>query len=83
MALTDPTTGDPHATPCEQDPEAWFPGIGDKAHPARRGCAACPAKAACLEFALEREWGTKLSNRYGIWGGMSPTERYKLERTMR
>lgn len=41
---------------------------------ARRICAACPVRMSCLEEAMRVEdtW------RYGIYGGLTPTERGEL-----
>ena len=39
--------------------------------------AVCPAKAKCLEYALERK------ERFGIWGGMSERERAKVAKERR
>jgi len=38
-------------------------------HKAKAICAVCPVKVDCLEFALE------IREPYGIWGGMTETER--------
>lgn len=37
----------------------------------------CPLLAACLEFALDN------NERYGVWGGMTPTERLLVRRARR
>lgn len=40
-------------------------------------CSRCPVRAACLEHSLvEKE-------RYGMWGGLTPIERRRIERTAR
>jgi len=55
---------------CAQtDPEAFFPERGATARPSKRICAGCPVSAECLAYALEHD------ERYGIWGGTSPSER--------
>ncbi len=41
-------------------------------HRAKAICAACPVRQQCLEQALER------GERYGIWGGLTDTERSRL-----
>jgi WhiB family transcriptional regulator, redox-sensing transcriptional regulator len=44
---------------------------------ARKICNACPVKSECLDHALdERE-------RYGMWGGLTPLERLRIERRAR
>lgn len=61
----------------------WFPGAipdglrataGDPYAYARSICAGCPAKDACLAYALE----TREPN--GLWGGLDPVERRALGR---
>jgi WhiB family transcriptional regulator, redox-sensing transcriptional regulator len=54
------------------DLEVFFPGRGESAEPARRVCAACPVRQACLDYAI--------SNRisHGIWGGLTERERRAL-----
>lgn len=46
-----------------------FPEKGESPAPAKRICAACGVRGACLEYALENriEWG--------IWGGFSAHQR--------
>ena len=40
---------------------------------ARAICGACPANPECLEYAL------RYSGLHGIWAGLDPTERSKLQ----
>lgn len=55
---------------CAQaDPEAWFPEQGESARLAKLICSACPVRAECLEYALDRR------QQHGVWGGMSEAER--------
>jgi WhiB family redox-sensing transcriptional regulator len=51
------------------DLEVFFPKRGESADSARRICAACPVRRACLDYAI--------SNRItdGIWGGLTGRER--------
>lgn len=65
--------------PCERLPEVYFP--EDIPDPvirrqavtiARQLCAECPLAAQCLEYALTT------SQAFGIWGGLTPTERHRL-----
>lgn len=37
-------------------------------------CDTCKVKTECLEFALQ------IDERYGIWGGTTPEERYTIKR---
>lgn len=58
------------------DPELWFPKPGERATQARAACARCPARAACLEWALEHpKWA-----KFGIWGGTNDKERKAMRR---
>ena len=63
---------------CRQsDPEAWFPERSDKATLAKRICRQCDVQERCLEYALAN------NERFGIWGGMSETERKRMRRANR
>lgn len=54
---------------CAQtDPDMFFPENGASARPAKKICAECPVREACLEFALR----TNVDD--GVWGGLSITE---------
>lgn len=59
------------------DPELFFP-VGPGARlqiaAAKRVCAACPVRQACLSFALHTDVD-------GIWGGTTHAERAELRRT--
>lgn len=44
---------------------------------AREICASCPVRLECLEFALARK------ERFGMWGGLTPIERRRIERRER
>jgi WhiB family redox-sensing transcriptional regulator len=55
---------------CAQtDPEIFFPNQGESPSAAKAVCARCPVRSPCLEEALAtaRAWG--------VWGGMTPSER--------
>lgn len=58
---------------CAQtDPDLFFPeGKYDRASTARQICGACPVLAQCRDYALNHP------GLYGIWGGMSASERRK------
>ncbi|MGH8628304.1 MAG: WhiB family transcriptional regulator [Gammaproteobacteria bacterium] len=63
-----------HAACRGEDPELFFP-IGTagpallQTSIAKVVCRRCPVCAACLE------WATNTAQRYGVWGGLSETER--------
>ncbi|MFD7985463.1 WhiB family transcriptional regulator [Kitasatospora indigofera] len=53
------------------DPDVFFPEVGDEvgAARARRICAGCPVRSACLAYALAAD------EPHGIFGGLDPKER--------
>ena len=63
----------------DTDPDLFFP-IGttgpaiDQIESAKRVCFQCPAREACLEFALQT------NQEAGVWGGTSEEERRKLRK---
>ncbi len=79
----DDTTGRPNtdwqedALCAQADPEAFFPEKGGSTRAAKSICGRCPAKEACLQYALDND------ERHGIWGGLSEPERRELRRTER
>lgn len=63
---------------CAQaDPEAFFPEKGGSSRMAKRVCIACEVRADCLEYALSND------ERFGIWGGLTETERRRLSKRFR
>lgn len=48
-----------------QDPAQFFPS-GRPSNDSKAGCAGCPVRQECLDFALESPWEP-----WGIWGGLS------------
>lgn len=63
------------------DPDSFFPepgpGIGQDNAAAKRVCARCPVRTACLAYALEH------AEPEGIWGGLTAPERRRLVKTRR
>jgi WhiB family redox-sensing transcriptional regulator len=59
-----------------EDPGTWFPsGTSQIAiWKAKKVCAACPARAECLQWALQA------GEVDGVWGGTTPTERAGIRR---
>ena len=52
------------ALPCRaHDPDLWFAESPADLEQAKRLCAGCPIKAACLDSALSRQ------EPWGVWGG--------------
>ena len=74
-------TGDwrDHAACRDTDPEFFFP-VGttgmavEQIESAKRVCHRCPARQACLEFAIAT------NQECGVWGGTSEDERRALRR---
>lgn len=60
---------------CAQiDAEPFFPESGGTPHLGKKLCATgCPVKDQCLEWALATD------QRYGVWGGLSESERRALK----
>jgi WhiB family redox-sensing transcriptional regulator len=59
---------------CAQtDPEAFFPEKGGSTRDAKKVCAECSFRVACLVYAIEND------ERFGIWGGKSERERRRLK----
>lgn len=57
-------------TPCQQQPEAWWPEHDEEAAGlAVARCWSCPALTACREYALAAE------ERWGVWGATTPADR--------
>lgn len=69
---------------CRQvgDPGLWFPdsvgGTYDWDTP-RSICLRCPLIDACREYAMTRERHAGILGRHGMWGGLTPRERYRLQ----
>ena len=45
-------------------------------------CESCPVKVreACLRMALDAERGTGVYERHGVFGGLTPIERFRMQR---
>lgn len=56
------------------DPNVFYPERGQPVRPAKRECAKCPVRLACLAYALRR------NERLGIWGGLTERERRRVRR---
>lgn len=77
------TTDWRHRAACrDEDPELFFPvsevgpGAGETAR-AKSVCASCPVRAACLEYALDNGLN------YGVFGGLTESERREVARKTR
>jgi WhiB family transcriptional regulator, redox-sensing transcriptional regulator len=58
-------------------PKIFFPSDGPGVEVAKRYCAECLVKRACLEFALENQI------HHGVWGGTSERERRRIAKRRR
>lgn len=77
LSLSTLINGEGGAVPCRtSDPEAWWPDRKHVDSPAARmavhGCWRCPAREACLSYAVAAD------EREGVWGGTLPDERREL-----
>lgn len=61
----------------DTDPDLFFPTSGAGLTDAKRICASCSCRKACLEYALQR------NEKHGVWGGTSERERRILRRARR
>lgn len=59
-----------------EDPDLWFGYDSDHetVSVAVAICGECPVRQACAEWAL------RTGEAYGVWGGLTPTERFRLRR---
>lgn len=65
-----------------RDPELWFSDNGPHMSlEAAKWCRQCVHQTACLDEAMELERGLGWSSRFGIWGGLGPRARARLDHT--
>jgi WhiB family redox-sensing transcriptional regulator len=66
------------------NPRLFFPdgAVGQAAaasyRVAKEWCEICPVRAACLAAAMTREGSATAKERWGVWGGLDPSERFAL-----
>lgn len=64
---------------CEgEDVELFFDPVDPSR--AREICDRCTARRECLAAEASYETGTPKAHRFGVYGGMTPQQRYTLER---
>ncbi|MGW0464930.1 WhiB family transcriptional regulator [Streptomyces sp. NPDC003027] len=72
--LADPDLSWQENALCAQaGPEFFFPAPGSSTREAKQLCGACEGRVACLEYALAHD------ERFGVWGGLSEKERFRLK----
>lgn len=71
-----------HAACREIGPETFMGGHYSPAEaaPAKDICRGCPVRRQCLAAAMAEEAGTSRASRDCIRGGLTPAERYRLDR---
>jgi WhiB family redox-sensing transcriptional regulator len=66
---------------CAQtDPESFFPEKGGSTREAKKICLGCEVCAECLTYALAHVRVQRVTERFGIWGGLSERQRRRLKR---
>ena len=76
----------PEPTPCRDNPDAWYSpnvinrGGGGNRSLARALCAPCGHRGDCVAAAMRAEAGKPVGERHGVWGGLLPVERARLDR---
>jgi WhiB family transcriptional regulator, redox-sensing transcriptional regulator len=61
----------------DMDPKIFFPNDGPGVEVAKRICAECLVRRACLEYALDNQI------HHGVWGGTSERERRRITKRRR
>lgn len=78
-SITDEGVTVPFVPPCSRDPEIFFSNHPSEIKRAKHMCFnECPAREACLDYAMETEVGQRSRYTSGIYGGLLPVERYRL-----
>lgn len=70
----------------EYDPELFYPGnVSDErqVRAARGVCASCEVQVPCFWWVMNDEGNSSVSYRHGVWAGLIPNERVKLNRKLR
>lgn len=63
----------------DMDLRLFFPELGETGEKARRICAGCPVRRACLDEAMQQEKGLGVTLRHGVRGGLTGPERAEAD----
>lgn len=62
------------------DPELFYPEeSGGQWGEAKKVCLGCPVRRQCGAYAMESERGQGVKHRTGVWGGLTPRQRFDLD----
>lgn len=61
----------------DEDPELFFPSLGENSLKAKKICAECDVQDECLDFSIDVISGTVQN--HGVWGGKSEVERRRIK----
>lgn len=67
----------------DHEQDAWFPPRGVSVRSVVAICAECPVQTECLVDALKTEGNIGRTQRFGIAGGLTTSQRWKLHRALR
>jgi len=60
-------------------PAPFYPEKGDTWSVGIDVCRICPVRLRCLDFAMRLELGRPTKHRFGIFGGLKPSQRRRYE----
>ena len=70
--------------PCLVDGDRWFNPYEKEMEKAQAICRQeCAHVVTCLKVALKFEEGIRLDLRHGVWGALTPFQRFKLEHELK
>ena len=66
---------------CRGTPDVIFfpPGNKPSYHAAKQICDDCPVRPTCLVDVMAYESGRTVDHRFGMWGGLTPGQRARLD----
>ena len=60
--------------------DEWYPKEKRHTEFAQSLCRQCPVQLDCGEWAMRHERGLPVDERHGVWGGLAPADRARLDR---